>query len=653
MATTLTVLERPKDRRPSPSPGSWVDVVDDRWTVARVRTALTSHINGLFLDSALLADAMLADDRIGADVRTRVLAVAGLPFRLEPSHKGDQRRAKAVAREADEAWPTIAPQSLVGDLARWSLLMGFAPATCAWRTSARRWTPTASLFHPQHVDHDDVAEALRASTKVGLVPITPGDGTWVLHAPSGSRPWMTGLVRALALPWLARQYARRDWSRHSEKHGLPIVGAVVPQEADAADKDGFYSDLRRLGSEGLVMLPRDREGRGFDVKYLEPGNVAASDGFKALLAHCDQAIAVSVLGQANNATEGGSYAKAQALDAIRQDLLEADAAALAETLYRQVLRPWAWFNFGDADLAPWPVWDATPPADTAALASTHKTAGEAIVVWTQAAAAQGLAVDVEALALTYGVPLKRAPETLPPPPQHGAPAPDGGDEEEPDGDDAEDSDEGDTEPPEGDDVALVAGVDLRPPQGVREACARGVALVEEGFGGAGLQPATVRWARRLARGGDVTPAKAVKMRAWFARHEKSPGEAEARRSDKKSPAWVAWLLWGGDAGRAWASKIVSQLEARGVLSCAPAALAASQGYVDSIVARGAGGGVRALRPTLAAIAAVIDGAASPEALRSGLLALLSDDAPDALATALEKAQTLARLAGRFDVLDEL
>lgn len=476
MATTLTVLERPKDRRPSPSPGSWVDVVDDRWTVARVRTALTSHINGLFLDSALLADAMLADDRIGADVRTRVLAVAGLPFRLEPSHKGDQRRAKAVAREADEAWPTIAPQPLVGDLARWSLLMGFAPATCAWRTSARRWTPTASLFHPQHVDHDDVAEALRASTKVGLVPITPGDGTWVLHAPSGSRPWMTGLVRALALPWLARQYARRDWSRHSEKHGLPIVGAVVPQEADAADKDGFYSDLRRLGSEGLVMLPRDREGRGFDVKYLEPGNVAASDGFKALLAHCDQAIAVSVLGQANNATEGGSYAKAQALDAIRQDLLEADAAALAETLYRQVLRPWAWFNFGDADLAPWPVWDATPPADTAALASTHKTAGEAIVVWTQAAAAQGLAVDVEALALTYGVPLKRAPETLPPPPQHGAPAPDGGDEEEPDGDDAEDSDEGDTEPPEGDDVALVAGVDLRPPQGVREACAHGVAL---------------------------------------------------------------------------------------------------------------------------------------------------------------------------------
>lgn len=650
MPATVYVMPRPEGRRPTPPARAWADVLDDRWTVARVRQALTAHINGVFVESAMLVDAMLGDDRIGADVRTRVLAVTGLPFRLEPSTLGDQRRAKAVAKEAERAWPRMAPLALRHDLARWGVLLGFATATAEWSTTARRWTPSAELFHPQHVDLDTIGGGLRASTTAGLVPVTPGDGSWLVHAPDGSRPWMTAAVRGLALPWLARQYARRDWSRHSEKHGLPIVGAVVPFEADAPEKDAFFDDLRRLGSEGLVMLPRDREGRGFDVKYLEPGNVAAADGFKGLLAHADQAIAVALLGQANNATEGGSYAKAQALDAIRQDLLEADAAGLAETLYAQILRPWAWFNFGDADLAPRPVWDATPPTDTSALAATHKTAGEALTAWTQAASAAGLTVDVEAMAARYGVPLKRAPEPPQPPAAEPPPA-DTGDAPDAPEDPAEDDEE---PPPDGALVALVAGVDLTPPQGVRDACARGLDLHAEGYGGDGLRPATVRWARRLARGGDVTPAKARKMVAWFARHESSPGEAEARRTDKTSPAWVAWLLWGGDAGRTWAEKVVRQLEAAGLSSAALAGEPPrSQPYLDVVVARGAGAGVRAMRPTLASLAAVIDGADSPEALRAGLLAMLSDAAPDALTAALEKAQTLARLAGRFDVLDEL
>lgn len=645
MAATVTVLPRPEERRPTPPAKAWADVVDDRWTVARVRQALTAHINGVFTESAMLVDAMLADDRIAADVRTRILAVTGLPFRLDPSALGDQRRAKMVAKDAERAWPTMAPVALRHDLARWAVMLGLATATCGWQTTARRWTPAAVLFHPQHVDVDTMVDGLRASTTAGLVPIAPGGGAWLVHAPDGSRPWMSGAVRGLAMPWLARQYARRDWSRHSEKHGLPIVGAVVPMGGgDAGEKDAFFDDLRRLGSEGLVMLPKDENGRGFDVKYLEPTNVAAADGFKALLAHCDQAIAVALLGQANNATEGGSYAKAATLDAIRQDLLEADAAALSETLYAQLLRPWAHYNYGDADLAPRPVWDATPPADTSALATTHKTAGEALAAWTKAAAAVGLTVDVEAMAARYGVPLKRAPE---PPPPAEEPTPAAGDSE-----DIED----DEPPPDGEQALAADGIDWTPPEGVRVACARGVDLYEQGHGGDGLRPATVRWARRLARGGAVTPAKARKMNAWFARHAESPGEAEARRTDKTSPAWVAWLLWGGDAGRAWAAKLVRQMDAREAATAAlsaPAALAVGQTYVDGVVARGTASGARAMHGTLGAIAAAIEAADSPEALRSGLVTILGDADPSALAAALARAQTLAAMAGRYDVLDDL
>lgn len=111
-------------------------------------------------------------------------------------------------------------------------------------------------------------------------------------------------------------------------------------------------------------------------------------------------------------------------------------------------------------------------------------------------------------------------------------------------------------------MAAYDGINFKPPAGVRSACARGIALREEGYGGDGLRPATVAWARRLSAGERVSPEKARKMNAWFARHGASPEENRARREDKTSPAWVAWLLWGGDAGRSWSARLVRQMDAR-------------------------------------------------------------------------------------------
>jgi hypothetical protein len=91
-----------------------------------------------------------------------------------------------------------------------------------------------------------------------------------------------------------------------------------------------------------------------------------------------------------------------------------------------------------------------------------------------------------------------------------------------------------------------------PPEAV-EAFAMGLALYDRGYGGAGLVPATIREARDAERTGRVSEDKARRMAAWFARHGASPAENAARRRDRSSPASVAWLLWGGDAGRAWAS----------------------------------------------------------------------------------------------------
>lgn len=106
------------------------------------------------------------------------------------------------------------------------------------------------------------------------------------------------------------------------------------------------------------------------------------------------------------------------------------------------------------------------------------------------------------------------------------------------------------------------GINFTPPKACRAEAKRGLAWHAEGLSGDGLVPATVRWARKLAAGQDITPDKARKMRAWLARHEVDK-KAEGFRPGEKgypTPGRVAWALWCGDPGVAWSNKLVRQME---------------------------------------------------------------------------------------------
>lgn len=92
------------------------------------------------------------------------------------------------------------------------------------------------------------------------------------------------------------------------------------------------------------------------------------------------------------------------------------------------------------------------------------------------------------------------------------------------------------------------------PPDVRSALDKGIKQVEDGLGGDGLEPATVREARSLKAGEAPTEAKIRKANAWWGRNERFL-EAEAN-----TPADVAANLWGGAAGRDWFRALYNQLE---------------------------------------------------------------------------------------------
>jgi hypothetical protein len=108
------------------------------------------------------------------------------------------------------------------------------------------------------------------------------------------------------------------------------------------------------------------------------------------------------------------------------------------------------------------------------------------------------------------------------------------------------------------------------PEFIRKNAQRGLDNLE--FAGSGLRDKTIREAR-LMRDGQISEDKAIRMNAWFLRHESDLVSERANEflrgeSDRMTAGQVAWLLWGGDLDRAnrmraqkWAERQVNRIRA--------------------------------------------------------------------------------------------
>jgi HK97 family phage prohead protease len=104
-------------------------------------------------------------------------------------------------------------------------------------------------------------------------------------------------------------------------------------------------------------------------------------------------------------------------------------------------------------------------------------------------------------------------------------------------------------------------IDFTPPAGVREEAQKGLDWRSE-YGRGGTEVGVAR-GRDLSNGVNISPDTARRMKAYFDRHEiDKQGEGWSPGQDGfPSNGRIAWALWGGDPGYAWARKLVEQLNA--------------------------------------------------------------------------------------------
>lgn len=339
--------------------------VQNTWTVEQSRGALYAHMAGMFDASAQLFDSILGDDRVIATMGSRIAGLFGREVMFKPAD--DSAAAKECCDAWVKGWPRLAGNSGLTEVHTYGIGMGFSPAQLVWDTTKPVWGPMLRPWHPRFTYYHWPTRRFRALSQDGEIAIVPGNGKWLLHAPFGEyRGWIRGVIRALAEPWMLRHFAFRDMARFSEIHGMPTRVGKVPAVSDPLERSAFEEALSNLGSDTSMILPQGVDGidgSGYDYGLIEAKDTAW-EVFPGLVDRCDMAIVLAILFQ-NLTTEvtGGSFAATSAHMDIRESGIQADNAAWKNTIYNQIARPFAWLNFGDADLAPWTEWDVRPRAD--------------------------------------------------------------------------------------------------------------------------------------------------------------------------------------------------------------------------------------------------------------------------------------------------
>ncbi|MGE4489287.1 MAG: DUF935 domain-containing protein [Kiritimatiellales bacterium] len=278
-----------------------------------------------------------------AVLSTRKLAVSGIDPVVEAGGKDANDEAIAV-----EVRGLISNPRFI-DLVENSLDAigkGFSVSEIIWETTSKRWTPVDYRYKdPRWFRFDyDHGEELRLRDPVDAKGIPLPLYKFVVHYPrlrSGLKI-RSGLARLVAMSYLCKTYAIKDWMRFIELFAQPL--RIGRYDAGASDKD--IDILKRavtlLGVNAAAILPK-----GMEIDFEQIQNLSAGATLYEKCANwIDKQISKAVLGQTMTTDDGSSQSQANVHDEVRGDLLSADARRLEATLNEQLVKPFVDLNFG-------------------------------------------------------------------------------------------------------------------------------------------------------------------------------------------------------------------------------------------------------------------------------------------------------------------
>ncbi|MDX6479498.1 MAG: hypothetical protein QOG85_8 [Gaiellaceae bacterium] len=369
-----------------------------RWFLADLETAIYLADRGDLSAAARLWRAMKIDGSLVGVLKTRTQSVASLPKRF--SGDDDIVRVLQGRDGVRSVFDAMCPPTELTMMAADGLGIG---------VSLGELLPVEGRDYPVLVRRDP--EFLRyvwAENRwyflsiAGPLPITPGDGKWVLHIEGGREaPWQAGLWPALGASWIRKSHAQLHKSNWEAKLANPARAAVAPAASSEAQRAGFIERMIGWGINTVFELPP-----GWDVKIIE-SNGNGHESFDETVDRSNREYAIAITGQVMTTDGGEGFSNGDVGEGQLEKLVAATCEALAYTINTQVIPPFVIERWGELALERAPVlsWDTTPPKDEKDAAAALKAFGDGVAAANVALAPYGKRLDAVTLAAQNGYPL--------------------------------------------------------------------------------------------------------------------------------------------------------------------------------------------------------------------------------------------------------
>lgn len=370
-----------------------------RWYLEDLEAAQIAADTGFLRMAAQLSRAMQRDGVLRGLLDARAAALLRSPIRLYGNTEvADVLRARNGSRSV---FSEMFPPSELRQMSKDGVNLGIAVAEMV--PVKGRDFPVMVRLEPEFLQYRWSENRWYFNGLAGSMPITPGDGRWILHVPGGRlTPWMGGLYPALGESFINKSHAKLYRSNYCAKLANPARLAYAPQGATEAQRMGFFKRILAWGVNTVLELPP-----GWEAKLLE-SNGRGWEVFQRQIDTSDKEYAIAVAGQEVTTSGGTGFSNVKVPDAIRVDLVQSDADALAYTVNTQGLPAFIVQRWGEAALEMPTIveWDVARSDDKERESRMLSQVGAAITALDAALAPHGKATDVNELTVRFGVPTR-------------------------------------------------------------------------------------------------------------------------------------------------------------------------------------------------------------------------------------------------------
>lgn len=377
-----------------------IPVTQLRWYLRDLENAQAEADAGYLSTAAQLYRAMQRDGTIAGLLSTRTSGLVRLPKRFYGSKSEilDALRAKNGSRSV---FDEMAPPSELAALEADGDVLGVGVGELV--PVQGRDYPVFVRLDPEFLQYVWQENRWYYLSRVGRIPITPGDGRWVLHIPNGRiAPWRWGLWPALGRAFINKEHAISTRAGFIASVANPARVIETAMGSTQQERRAFFSHVLRWGPNTVIELPV-----GWKASLLELTG-RAWEVFQREVDTCNEEIMIALAGQITSTTGGTGFSNEEMPRIIRSDLIKASGENLGYTCNTQILPQFVVSRWGETalDAGTMVEWDTAQPKDLEAEARTLQTLGDALEKLEGFLANTKKEVDIDRLATKFDLPLR-------------------------------------------------------------------------------------------------------------------------------------------------------------------------------------------------------------------------------------------------------